>query len=246
MPPLLSYTIWFTQRTGSTWLCQALTSTGIAGRPGEHLNQPSGADTLAFYQAANRSELLQRLHALGSTHNGVFGIKQGYSEPAFASILDVLAPPGPSRLARWAEAFPNHRHIVMTRRNKLRLAVSWWRAIKSGAWHRRKGQTAAPVDLSDAYDALAIDHLMQEAVVREAGIQELFSEAGVVPLNIAYEDAIQDFPGTVNTVLAWLDLPPTKIDLARIDLQQTSDDLTESWVQRFRRDRQDGWTNRGW
>lgn len=35
MEPKLSYTIWFTQRTGSTLLCQALEGTGIAGVPNE-------------------------------------------------------------------------------------------------------------------------------------------------------------------------------------------------------------------
>ncbi|WP_342799609.1 Stf0 family sulfotransferase [Hyella patelloides] len=33
--PKLSYTIWFSQRTGSTLLCRALESTGIAGNPSE-------------------------------------------------------------------------------------------------------------------------------------------------------------------------------------------------------------------
>ena len=38
MKPNLSYIIWFSQSTGSTLLCQALASTGIAGRPAELLH----------------------------------------------------------------------------------------------------------------------------------------------------------------------------------------------------------------
>jgi LPS sulfotransferase NodH len=246
MLPRLSYTIWFTQRTGSTWLCEALSSTGVAGRPAEYLNQPNAAAALAHYKARTGSELLAQVHALGTTPNGIFGIKQGYSEPSFGSLLDLIADGAASRLARWEAAFPNHRHIFMTRRNKLRLAVSWWRGIKTGEWHRRRGQPPAPADLSNAYDAAAIDHLMQEAVVREAGIQELFSEAGIVPLQIAYEDALQDFPRVVNGVLDFLDLPPREGDFATLDLEPTSDAATERWVERFRKDRQEGWANRGW
>lgn len=134
----------------------------------------------------------------------------------------------------------------MTRRNKLRLAVSWWRAIKSGEWHRRRGQAASTADLSGGYDLMAIDRLMQEAVVREAGIQELFSEAGIVPLEVVYEDAVQDLGTTVNRVLESLGLPPVESDYSSVDLERTSDQLTEEWVQRFRNDRQDGWTGRGW
>ena len=33
MKPRLPYTIWFSQQTGSTLLCKALESTGIAGKP---------------------------------------------------------------------------------------------------------------------------------------------------------------------------------------------------------------------
>jgi LPS sulfotransferase NodH len=246
VPPRLSYTIWFTQRTGSTWLCEALASTGIAGRPGEFLNQASAAEALKHYNTNDPTELLKQVHALGSTPNGVFGIKKGYTEPRFRSILEMLTGTEGTRLARWEKAFPNHRHIFMTRRNKLRLAVSWWRAIKSGEWHRRRGQPPSDADLSASYDPLAIDHLMQEAVVREAGIQELFSEAGIVPLQIVYEDALHDFGATVNTVLRSLDLPSVDGDFSGIDLERTSDPLNEEWVQRFRADRQDGWTGRGW
>ena len=42
MKPRLSYTIWFSQRTGSTVLCKALESTGIAGKPNEWLYTGDG------------------------------------------------------------------------------------------------------------------------------------------------------------------------------------------------------------
>jgi trehalose 2-sulfotransferase len=246
VPPRLCYTIWFTQRTGSTWLCEALASTGFAGKPGEFLNQASAAEALKHYNTNHPAELLTQVHALGSTPNGVFGIKQGYTEPRFRSILEMLTGTEGTRLARWEKAFPNHRHVFMIRRNKLRLAVSWWRAIKSGEWHRRRGQPASAADLSAGYDLRAIDRLMQEAVVREAGIQELFSEAGIVPVQIVCEDALLDLGATVNTVLRALDLPRVDGDFSGIDLEKTSDQLGEEWVQRFRADRQDGWTDRAW
>jgi len=47
MKPELSYTIWFSQRTGSTLLCKALASTRIAGNPNEWLYAPDNVDLLA-------------------------------------------------------------------------------------------------------------------------------------------------------------------------------------------------------
>ncbi len=248
--PELSYTIWFSQRVGSTWFSEALASSGIAGRPAEYLNFARTDDALKHYAVSSAIELLHRIYALGTTANGVFGIKMGYSEHRFNGILDLIGGPtdgGPvPRLQRWETAFPNHRHIFMTRRNKVRLAVSWWRAIKSGEWHRRSGRRAELPDIVGDYDAAAIDTLMQQAVVREAGLQELFTEAGVVPLEIGYEDAVQDLLGSINRVLAHLGLPPQSAISPDVDIQKTADDLNEEWVQRFRHDRQEGWENRAW
>ena len=38
MKPEKSYRIWFSNRNGSTLLCQGLEQTGIAGKPGEYFN----------------------------------------------------------------------------------------------------------------------------------------------------------------------------------------------------------------
>lgn len=37
MKPRICYTVWFSQRNGSTLLCEGLTATGIAGKPAELL-----------------------------------------------------------------------------------------------------------------------------------------------------------------------------------------------------------------
>ncbi len=248
--PDLCYTIWFSQRTGSTWFCEVLRSTGIAGRPAEYLNFGSAEAVLQRFGAADAASLLDKIHSAGSTPNGVFGIKQGYAEPYFGEMLDLIAgptnPAGTPRLVRWQRAFPNHRHIFMTRRNKVRLAVSWWRAIQSREWHRRSGDAPDPASLADGYDAAAIDRLMQEAVLREAGIQEMFAEAGVVPFTLTYEDAVQDLQGSLDGVLGYLGLARQAVARLNVVSEKIADDVSEEWVQRFRRERQKGWPNRGW
>ena len=173
-----SYTIWFSQRTGSTWLAGLLEATGIAGTPQEHLNFPDAQTTLDYYDVSDSMALRSKVRAAGTGDNGVFGIKQSFHQPAFDNLLAALAPNWEhdfgdrGRLAAWEPAFPHHRHIFMTRRNKVRLAVSWWRAIQSGEWHRENGAPASNADLRDAYDFWAIDQLVNEATLREAGIAE--------------------------------------------------------------------------
>jgi LPS sulfotransferase NodH len=102
------------------------------------------------------------------------------------------------------------------------------------------------VDLTDAYSFDAIHHLYLECSMREAGIQEFFSEGNIVPLTIVYEDFIQEYEKTLRKVLQFLELDPNNVEIPSSSLAPTADSISEAWVQRFREEYQQGWTNRGW
>ncbi|HXD11174.1 MAG TPA: Stf0 family sulfotransferase [Anaerolineales bacterium] len=250
MKPQLSYTIWFSQRTGSTLLCKALESTGIAGKPQELLNHK--VDLLKAYNLASHAELQEHLWKLGSTANRVFGMKHSFHEPNFGQLIEVFrnfpnCPPKENyRATIWENSFPNHRHIFMTRRNKVRLAVSWWKAIQTQQWHLQPGAASKPVDMSNSYSYDAIDHLYNECSMREAGIQEFFTEGNITPMNIFYEDFVEQYDQTIRTILDYLELDARSVSIAPPALAKTADAVSEEWAQRFREERQNGWTNRGW
>ncbi len=250
MKPQQSYTIWFTQRTGSTLLCKSIESTGIAGNPREWFN--CKPDLLEPFHQTNYADLQEYLWKLGTTANGVFGINHSFYEPHFSQLTETLQkfpacpPEETSRTKIWENIFPNHRHIFMTRRNKVRLAVSWWRAIQSGEWHLSTDEQRKSIDLSNAYSFDAINHLHNECSMREAGIQEFFSEGNITPLNIFYEDFVQEYEQTIRTILNYLELDSRPATIAPPALTKTADAVSEEWVQRFREERQHGWTNRGW
>ena len=247
MQPRLSYTIWFTQRTGSTLLCNALEATEIAGVPREWLHT-----WLDEQQGNDPAELQLRLWQSGSTPNSVFGQKHSFSEPHFSHLIETFRQfPGcpaneKNRVRIWEHGLPHHRHIFMTRRNKVRLAVSWWKAIKTQEWHRLSGESPKSVDLREAYSFDAIHNLFRECSMREAGIQEFFSEGNIVPLSIVYEDFIYEYEKTVRNVLGFLGLDPTIVKVPPPSLARTADTTSEEWVQRFRAELQAGWQNRGW
>jgi trehalose 2-sulfotransferase len=228
-------------------LCQALEATGVAGMPNEWFWR-----WLRDQSWSKPAELQMSLWASGSTSNGIFGVKHSFHEPLFSQLIELFRkfPTCPlqesNRTRVWESALPNHRHIFMTRRNKVRLAVSWWRAIKSQEWHRLSGAPAKSVDLSDAYNFDAIQNLYDECSMREAGIQEFFSEGNIVPLTLVYEDFIQEYEKTVRKVLEFLELDTMELKIPAPALARTADNLTEEWVQRFREESQRGWENWGW
>jgi LPS sulfotransferase NodH len=247
MKPKLSYTIWFSQRTGSTLLCKALEATGLAGNPQEWLYV-----WLTDQQWEHPAELQLRLWEGGSTANGVFGLKHSFHEPAFRRLIDLFQMfPGSlqhesNRARVWELALPNHRHIFMTRRNKVRLAVSWWRAIQTQEWHRLAGVPRTTSASSEGYNFEAIHHLYRECSMREAGIQEFFSEGNIVPLTIVYEDFVQEYEKTVRKVLEFLELDTMSLSIPAPSLAPTADPVSEEWAQRFREECQGGWEHRGW
>lgn len=91
MKPRLCYTIWMTQRNGSTLLCKSLEQTNIAGKPNEWLlNYYDNPDLLNIYKCSNISELKNNIWEKGLTTNGVFGIKTGLIEPGFSIMLNNI------------------------------------------------------------------------------------------------------------------------------------------------------------
>jgi len=249
LKPKLSYTIWFTQRTGSSLLCKALEATGIAGIPGEWLYEPNLPKD---YKTMSPEELQEYLWNVASTDNKVFGTKHSFYEPSFSRLIDVFKtfpdcpPDETNQVVIWEKALPNHRHIFMTRRNKVRLAVSWWKAIQSQEWHIQNGARPRATDLSNAYSFDAIKHLFMECSMREAGIQEFFAEGNITPLTIVYEDFIQQYEATIRNTLDFLELDHISLQIAPPYFSPTANDISEAWTQRFREELQVDWTNRGW
>lgn len=259
MKPILSYRIWFSPRTGSTLLCKALASTSRAGTPQELFNLAPDDSLQQSFGIDSFEALQQALWETGSTPNGVFGIKHSLFAEHTDRLLQQLhqlmaegdpkdedAPPAfaPEReQAIWDALFPNCRHIFLTRRNKVRQAVSWWKAIKSQIWHRdpappaSNGNSLLPAAFYEQlYDPAALNHLLRESALRECYTQEQFDHLGIQPLTLVYEDMIKDFLATVRKVLAFLELPAEGIALKTPNAYflPTADDQSEAWVQRFR------------
>lgn len=228
--PTRSYIIWFTQRVGSTWLAQALEDTGVAGRPREWLNAPLDVDA---------TTQRDRLWNQATTANGVMGIKYGITPKLHAEVTALFAGFGADERSAWGAVFPSSKHVFMTRRNKVRLAVSWWRAISSSEWHRpTRDDTAVGLttlasvpDLIDKYDANALDHLLAEVSLREAVIQDVFDRWRVVPHTIVYEDLVADYDGTFARLMAFLELPAIPAPPAAFE--PIADTVSACWYERY-------------
>jgi LPS sulfotransferase NodH len=242
MKPQLSYTIWFSQRTGSTLLCKALESTGVAGKPDEWLYVESTYNLYNKYNVKTPEQLQNKLWDIASTSNGVLGLKLSSYEPLMSKMVETFRSfPGCkdsfNRPEVWENAFPHHKHLWMTRRNKIRLAVSWWKAIKTGEWHLQTCEEKKQINVKDDYLYDALNHLFNEANLREALAQKFFDEAEIIPYTIVYEDFIRDYEGTVLSILNWLGIDSKNVIVSTPYYEKLADEVNDDRAYRFEKER---------
>lgn len=246
-----SYRIWFSQRNGSTLLSLALERTGVAGKPKELFNIADDETMCSHYSVDSFDALKEKLWSHGSTPNGIMAVKNCLHTSHYAKIMAELKELKqqtsiPDEVI-WEELFPNCKHIFMTRRNKLRQSVSWWKAINDGVWHRKIDEERANEnDLVDKYNANALNRLLLETVLRECSIQDYFSKYNIKPLTIVYEDFVVDYEPTIRRVLDFVGIDHSDIQIEAPPLFKTATDFSEGWVNQFRGDVQQGWDKVIW
>jgi LPS sulfotransferase NodH len=232
-PPIrLSYLICTTPRSGSNFLCEVLRSTGVAGRPDEYFWNP--ALWQEPWDTPKLMAYVREVREIGTTPNGVFGAKLmwhylGDLLPRLAAIADLRDT---DPLAILSATFPNLRYIQLTRRDKVRQGISWYRAWKTHAWRSTDRHPGA--DAEPAFNYSEISSLVEQAIVGDQSWQELFQQHGIEPLVITYEDLAAAPTQTALRILDHLDLPrPAAPWPPSWQHQRQSDAVTDAWVRQY-------------
>jgi LPS sulfotransferase NodH len=232
---------------------EALLRSGVPRRPHEYFDPDRHAnivERLAFREmldSAPQPNSLWRPNTYeqylawalneGTTSNGVFGAKLmwGYLGD-FAELLrgtdGMGGRPLPELLAR---AFPGLRYVQITRQDKVRQAVSLWKAVQTQSWRREEGDggRAGAGTFEPVFSFRAINYLVRLLTAHDASWDAYFLGLGYEPLKITYEDLAQSTPEVVATVLDFLGIsPPGDVGLKPPKLSVQADELSDRWVRR--------------
>ena len=236
MLPTKPYIVCATQRSGSTLLCEALQSTGVAGQPDEFLEPTNVRRWTAHLRTSSPAGYLAALRARRSSANGVFGLKL-----MFPDLVAFIAASGkPIDHAAMADQvdslLPGVSYLWLTRRNKIRQAVSYLRAVQTDVWQLRDRATSPPGQYS--YDGIRT--MRQYIVTCEGHWRSYFRAGGIRPLVIEYESFTASYSDTVSETLEHLRLPHRPVGPPT--LRRQADVISDAWVERFHRDdaRRDG------
>lgn len=244
-----SYVICTSPRSGSTLLCDMLTSTGVAGRPASYFYAPSVAEwaadlELTFGPNATERDRLQAIlgEVLHAGRNGtkVFGLRQQANGLAFlCQKLAVLFPDAATDVDRFACAFGSTSFIHLTREDKVRQAVSLHKAEQSGLWHvaedGRELERTAP-HAEPVYDCAGIAANVDRLTGQDRAWDLWFAQHGITPLRLTYQALADDHLGVLRTVLEHVGLNPSAVHGVRPGVRRLSDHVTETWVTRFHAD----------
>ncbi|MGH6893370.1 MAG: Stf0 family sulfotransferase [Dongiaceae bacterium] len=220
-PPALGdrgYLICSSPRSGSTYLCELLASTGVLGVPREYLNAAGRWGRVDRKPPADPRARLDRVLTAGATPNGIYGLKSHADH--FAAVAAVVDP---------LRALPNLRLVSIRRRDILAQAISWLRAGQSQQFRATDRQRGVP-----AYDAAAIRGFLAMLAEQRAAWDRILAAAGCAPLAIEYEGLMQDPQRHVDRVARFLGVAlPVPIVPALVTTTIQRDDLNAEWRRRF-------------
>jgi trehalose 2-sulfotransferase len=170
----------------------------------------------------------------GTTPNGVFGAKLmwGYLGD-FADLLRGI--PGnagltvPDLLER---AFGAPYYIQITREDKVRQAVSLWKAVQTQAW-RRDADADRRAAAEPAFSFRAINFLVRQLTAHDASWDAYFLGLGIEPLKLTYEELAEAQEPVVRRVLDHIGIDvPGDLHLEAPALKVQADERSEDWVRR--------------
>jgi LPS sulfotransferase NodH len=173
----------------------------------------------------------------GTTANGVFGAKLmwGYLADFLALMRGIARFAGKDEEALLDVAFPRLRYVFVSRNDKVRQAVSLWRALQTLRWREEGGEAMPEEQL--VYSFAAVDHLLDQLRRHEDAWRGWFLRTGRRPLTLSYEDIAGDLDRSVRRVLDDLGvaLPPGQyVDPG--PMRRQADEVSERWVQTYLED----------
>lgn len=165
----LSYLICATPRCGSTFLCELLSLTGMAGIPNEWmlpLTAPLAREMFGISAAFDDPDYLNEVAAKAVTPNGVFAAKLMW--PTMQQLLAGSCESSPDANAPLLGS-SELRYLHISRDDEVQQAISLLLALRTDYWQKMTVSPANPVVSTWTADALRLEARVERPRLQSAG-----------------------------------------------------------------------------
>jgi LPS sulfotransferase NodH len=204
-------------RTGSTHLCDLLTSTKKLGTPAEYFNE----HLIPSYEANfGQSELsyIEKIPQFTASENGIVGIK--LSE--LGQLLKAYRLNFAQKISRW---------IWLRREDKIAQAVSTYLAWETDIWDFSRLEQRPPVLYSKQKIAKAYQHVLEEDALMEVFLM------GRPTLQISYEKDVCTEPNqTIEKILTFLEVGKDNLAPILSGQKSMSTNINMEFIEQFKID----------
>ncbi|HEU4599671.1 MAG TPA: Stf0 family sulfotransferase, partial [Solirubrobacterales bacterium] len=144
--------------------------------------------------------------------------------------------------------FPGLTFVRVVRANKVRQAVSLWKAVQTATWREDQASAeAASVEEDGApyhgfveehrpqlrFHYRAIDHLLDQLLTEEAAWDAFFEHSGIEPVLVLYENFAADYETSTLHLLDRLGLHCPDAFEFEPRMKKQSDRINDDWTRRY-------------
>ena len=241
---MISYLVCATHRSGSNLLCQALWHTELCGYPQEFFS-PTRAPKIAEEYSLKADPdsdypgYVAELVGKRVSSNGVFGTKIMWSH--LEPFLSRLRQDSTSDADLLARIFPNIRYLWIRRDDKLRQAISMWKAKQTKVYNSLQRKGASLPDGEPEYDFHEIKKIMQRFEDEDAAWEKFFTENSIAPVEIHYEDFADHHEERTLEILRELAIEVgEQFTVKPITYRRLADSINEKWRERYLHEKKTG------
>jgi LPS sulfotransferase NodH len=218
----------------------------------DHLDQLGRSDDLPprspLWSRSAYDRYLEWVFDVGTTPNRVFGAKLmwGYFGDFISLLRNIPAYRDASLAELLPTVFPNLSFVRVVRANKVRQAVSLWKAVQTASWRQEDSGASENGGDGDAYSNYArshgpplqfhyraISHLLDVILAEEASWDAFFEHSRIKPELVLYENFYAEYDAATRNIIERLGLELPQGWQAKPRMQRQSTGLNDDWARRY-------------
>ncbi len=222
-----NYALCFTNRCGSNWLAALFAATGLVGHADEFFNAPRFIKTCQNTKANSFTKAFHnQAHSKLEQTTGSFIAKLSWDQLFFFAKMRIIP-----------EMMPDTRYILIHRRNVAAQALSMLVAEQTGQWASNWNSGKNGKRDLDRISDIEIQKTIDEITIKYQQFWRFFATFGIKPVEVYYEDIVEDPLREVTRLVDELDLNPDgnawTLDESKVKLKKQSDEASNARIEKF-------------